>query len=331
MRSKVDAAVYTGREFIAVLHVDDFAAVGTPATIKKFRTMLNVKFLVGKVQVGLPLRFLAMDISEDRDGMRVDQAEYVREMADWAVAVRGRLARAGVDHTERLEGKACTMMEQATGMTRYLATVSRPDMAYAASRMAAGVKGTVRELWWALGVMAKLVRQPLTLPIGRQTGPRHVVAYTDAAWANVDGVYSQMGCFIIIEQQDGLLVPVLWESRKMTRIARSSLAAETQALVHGVDRVLWIQRLIEEMTGEALPVVMRVDCKNLADAVATGKMVQERRLMVDIAAIRADQEAGRISLEWVPAARQLADELTKTRWPTKLRAMMETGRVPVAG
>ena len=55
-----------------------------------------------------------------------------------------------------------------------------------------------------------------------------------------------------------------------------------------------------------------VDNKSLVDAVTSSKLVEDRRLRVDIAVIKDMMKRGEIStVSWVSTAAQLADSLTK--------------------
>ena len=70
--------------------------------------------------------------------------------------------------------------------------------------------------------------------------------YTDAAWANRSDQSSQGGFLIFAIDEDGIvngntkpLVVLVWASRKLKRVCRSSLAAEAQAACGTVDAFEW--------------------------------------------------------------------------------------------
>ena len=65
------------------------------------------------------------------------------------------------------------------------------------------------------------------------------------------------------------------------------------------------------MDTELPPATVFVDNKSLHDAVKSTGLITEKRLLIDMTALREMQENGEISIEWVSTQHQLADCLTK--------------------
>ena len=62
----------------------------------------------------------------------------------------------------------------------------------------------------------------------------------------------------------------------ISRVVRSSLAAETLALQEGIDEAIYLRHLLSEMMPEqSLPIDVHVDNKGLVDAVRSTKLVSE--------------------------------------------------------
>ena len=59
-------------------------------------------------------------------------------------------------------------------------------------------------------------------------------------------------------------------------------------------------------------VTCRTDCKSLIDALCTTHVLQDTRLLVDVAELREMVKLKEVSIEWVDGRFQLADSLTKT-------------------
>ena len=62
---------------------------------------------------------------------------------------------------------------------------------------------------------------------------------------------------------------------------------------------------------EIPPVTVFVDNKSLFDTVNSTGMITEKRLLVDLAALREMQANRVINIEWVSTRQQLADSFTK--------------------
>ena len=66
------------------------------------------------------------------------------------------------------------------------------------------------------------------------------------------------------------------------------------------------------MLGRHLPPIkLYVDNKSLADAVKTTNVPTEKRLRIDLAALREMTEQKQLIIEWISADKQLADVFTK--------------------
>lgn len=117
---------------------------------------------------------------------------------------------------------------------------------------------------------------------------------------------------------------VEFKSSKITRVVKSSLAAEGNSLSTATDEQLYLRLLCESLWYEP-PVIdsqwkqkLRItgivvtDAKALFDhLVKTGHMTSEKQTMLDILAAKQLIECTAMKVAWVPTFRQLADGLTK--------------------
>ena len=86
----------------------------------------------------------------------------------------------------------------------------------------------------------------------------------------------------------------------MKRIPRNSLAAETIAVLEGVDTAIYLTEIFQELTHHRLPVTVFTDNKSLYDAVKSSKYVQNKRLRTDIAAVTESINHYEIkNIEWI--------------------------------
>ena len=94
----------------------------------------------------------------------------------------------------------------------------------------------------------------------------------DASYANLEDGSCQSGMFIFPKGKNNLLAPMFCQSRKIQRVARYTLAAETLAFIIGVDICVFIKHIFEEILGKDLPSISCfIDNKSLFEAAHSKK------------------------------------------------------------
>ena len=126
-----------------------------------------------------------------------------------------------------------------------------------------------------------------------------VKVFSDASYGNMEGGGSQMGYIVFICDKFGNSIPITWGSKKTRRVARSTLTAETLAASEAVDSAQVVKKGAEEVLGRHLPPIkMYVDNKSLADAAKTTNVPTEKRLRIDLAALREMLDRKRFLLRY---------------------------------
>ena len=142
-----------------------------------------------------------------------------------------------------------------------------------------------------------------------------ILVFTDASHGSEGGIHSQEGAILFkFDADSNALTPLMWSSRKIRRVVKSTLAAETIAAVNGYDDGVYIQQLLCEFYKTTFPLDFYTDSKSLYDLLSSTHLVEttEKRLKIDIAAIRQAFESGELSsISWIPRKLQLADSLAK--------------------
>ena len=84
--------------------------------------------------------------------------------------------------------------------------------------------------------------------------------------------------------KDGTYLPLSWKSKKLKRVTKSTLAAETPALEEGIEACFNMKSLLCEVLGldekKHLPIKCITDNKSLLEAVHSTKTLSEKRLKV---------------------------------------------------
>ena len=118
-----------------------------------------------------------------------------------------------------------------------------------------------------------------------------IVLLTDASFGNLPNGGSQGAHLMYLAGDDNTYNLVLWWSKRIKRVAKSSLTAETLALSEGVDSAYYISTLFAEIMygsidNDKLPIEAYVDNKRLIDAMKSTKFVTDKRLHIDISSVK---------------------------------------------
>jgi len=125
----------------------------------------------------------------------------------------------------------------------------------------------------------------------------------------VDGRRSITGVIVFLGA-----APVAWQSLKQKTVVLSTCEAEYVAAATAACQVVWMRRLLGELTGEeAQPPVLMVDNKP-AIALAKNPVLHDRSKHIDVKFhfLRDCVDGGQLVIEFVETGRQLADILTKS-------------------
>ena len=112
-------------------------------------------------------------------------------------------------------------------------------------------------------------------------------------------------------------------------MCKSTLAAESLALVEGLESAELLKAQWNEIVKREVPIVCMTDCKSLLDAVKTTNTLDDKGLRIPMACLRQRFNNNEVCYVWVPTNLQLADCLTKAGASSALlREVLEQGKLP---
>ena len=155
-----------------------------------------------------------------------------------------------------------------------------------------------------------------------------LVVFSDASHANLpDGVSSAGGFIIFLVGSNKRCCPLAWEAKKIRRVVKSTLAAETLSLVEALDMAFYLGSILSEILSIKIPIECQVDNKSLHENLHSTKNVTEKRLRIDLASVKEMLQKGEVEdIKWVESAHQLSDCFTKRGVPAgKLLNILNTG------
>ena len=223
-----------------------------------------------------------------------------------------------------LDKKHVTALRDAIGKLNWLAGMSRPEISFDVSEISSRIlTSTVADILRVNKIIKFVKTNPsyITIP-SLDLKTLKIVVYTDASFGNLADGGSQGGHVIFLCDSDNNASLLSWSSNRVKRTARNNLASETLAFNDGSDTGFYMSRLIEEILQIKVPIHVLSDSQSLFEHIGTTKLASDRRMRVEISAIREMVEKGEISAHWIEKDYNASDILTKKSASPKL--MMST-------
>jgi len=291
-------------------YVDDTLACGDASFLKlsgKTRETFDVQKRVTE-----NIRFAGTYIDKHENGYKVHQRQYVERLteisknADFAELRRARAQLSWLVH-------------------------SRPDICVVANKLAQVTEKLFSEKHVKLynSSVKYLKATNKTAMVMRQLDKDslHIRAYADASFATNYDQTSQLGYIIALCDKFDNASILHFQSYKSRRVARSVLGAETYAFADAFDFAFCTKQDIELVMGRDIPLMMFTDSKSLFDIITKCSHTQEKRLMIDLQAVRDAYESHEISnVGFIRGPNNPADGLTKIGKCPPLSHLLQTGR-----
>lgn len=336
--SKVDPAVFFWRnktglvDGVLACHVDDFLWGGTLEFEREVINKIRSTFYVGREdqEENGSFPFVGIEISKCGKNIILQQKSYQNNMQSIPIEKCRQADKSAPINTIEKE-----QLQSKIGQILWMARQSRPDVIFEASYLASSLKtATVQTLIDANKVIKNLKSENVSLKF-QYLGPNDnvkLLMFSDSSLGNLPDGGTQGGHFIALVGENGIISPLTWTSKRTRRIVRSTLAAETLAMVDGIDNAIYLASLYTElMTEKANPISLQIicitDCHSLLDAIMSTKQTNEKRLRLEISGIKElINNCQIVAVKWIETKSQLADCLTKKgASPLNLLRALETG------
>ena len=326
---KLDGAMFVrdrcGLDGVIIIHVDDLLFFGTSDfldnVMKRFKELFKISREESEV-----FKYIGIKLTQRKDLIILDQNEYLSSINS-DVLDRDKLA----DKDRFVEGEEITLFRRSVGQLGWLSTVTKPEASFMHCLLGTiQAKPQVKDFILFKKIVTELKTAGSKIILPRlDLDTVSVTVFSDASFGTLTGGASQLGYVIFVGDNSGKLAPVSWTSKKCNRVARSTLTAETLAAVEALDGAFLIKTILEETLSRKLPAIsLHVDSKSLFEATKTTNVIADKRLMIDMAALRELIERNQVEINWIPNERQLADVLTKAGAnKRKLTDVLSVGRL----
>ena len=229
----------------------------------------------------------------------------------------------------------------------YIATLCQPEAAFDLSIAAqhqdpteADVNALNKRITWQLRNLDRGIKY-----VAIDLSTAKLFVFVDGSFANNKDFSSQIGYEIILanesKQTEGFEIIgklIHWSSTKSKRVTRSVLASEIYGMVGGVDMAIAIGTTIKMITDQLgfgkISTIICTDSYSLYECLVKLGTTKEKRLMIDIMALRQSYERREImEIRWINGSDNPADAMTKADPNKALEKFINTNtlRVRVEG
>ena len=207
------------------------------------------------------------------------------------------------------------------GKLNWVATQTRPDLSFDVSCLSSVLKsGKLENIKIVNKVTrkAKKERSQISITSLSDLNKISIRVYTDSSFANLEDSGSQGGYMIFAVGPNNAHIPLSWQSRKIRRLAKSTQAAETLAMVDALEASIYYRKFILELLNlednkDNVQITCKTDNNAVFSSVNSSTQILDKRLRIEAAILRELLETKEIhSVQWVPTDCQIADSLTKS-------------------
>ena len=249
---------------------------------------------------------------------------------------------------ESLSSAETQSLRQICGSLQYAAVHTRPDISAKVGELQAAIPcGRVEHLILANRVLFEAKSKPVNLMIVPIAESKVTFcAFSDASFESGNGNPTRQGTLIfttdgnLAKNQRTVICPMAWSSRKVPRVVRSTLSAESVALGSTLDRLSWLRVFWEwlknpgidwsqpdQVLRRAPHATVATDCKSVYDlsTKTSTPSCSEYRTTLECLLIR-ERLRENCGLRWVNSKAMLADCLTKSMDGDALRQALMVGQ-----
>lgn len=318
--SKSDPCLFTkgsGDKIVVVaLYVDDLVITGDNREADVITRLLSREFSMK--DLGLTKFLLGIRVTQKLGEVRIDQEKYVIEI----------LKRFGMEDCKPLDTPAVPVdvndskpldckvpYREAVGCLNYLATRTRPDIAYAVSKVAQKMQSPNQEDWIAVKRIFRYLQGSKCLGLIFRSNNKELEGYSDASYApKIDKRKSTSGYVFMMAGG-----AITWKSNRQSVVALSTTEAEYIAMAGAVKESLWLNQLRRSLEGPRDPLTVWGDNQS-AIKLAENEMVNDRSKHIDVRYHFLRDHVGReVMLKYCPTQDMIADMLTKPLMKTQFK------------
>lgn len=307
-QSHSDFCLYTSNNVYVLIFVDDILIIGNAGEIrKKLRKEYQAKYL-GNIS-----KLLGMEIKRIKTSIIIKQTEIIDK-----ILLKFNMQDCKGISTPMEVGLNITKEEillnipyrELIGSLMYLATTSRPDIAYATAFLSRYMHCPTSTLWSAGKRILRYLKQTIEKGLVYKKQDNNVLhSFSDADWGGIKDDHKSLSGYAIFHC-DNL---ISWSSKKQSTVALSTAEFEYVAAALTVSETVFIIGVIKDLKGDN-----DLCSYLLIDNQSTIKMIERyenskrsKHINIKVHFIKDIVSKGLLLIKYVTSNENTADILTK--------------------
>ena len=314
---------------VLIVFVDDILTLGREEIITKICENLKDIFNIGSESSDM-FRYIGMHMAQEPTYViNLEQLTYINSISPILITRSDNISK-----ESEISSQETKALRSLVGKLNWAFQVSRPDIGFQTRYLSTVMhQAKVKDLYFANKTLKYLQCEPKTIkfPSLKDIEEAFLLVFADASYGNLPSGHSQAAFIILLCDKDYNSFPIGWNSYKLHRVCCNTLAAETLALNEALDNCVLLSTIYSEVihydSKKKIPIKALTDSKSLVAASSTTNLIKEKRLRIEVAALRESIENEELILKWIDSKYQLANCLTKAGASSKtLCEVIETGR-----
>ena len=300
---------------IVCLYVDDLLILGNnKAIITSTKDMLSSRF--DMKDLGLADVILGVKILRTPQGYALSQSHYITKILEKFKQYNVTIAKSPVDMNQnwvKNTGDGIYQLEYSRilGSIMYVMNCTRPDIAYAVSKLSRFTSNPGKHHWKAIIRVLGYLKYTQSYGLYYTNYPSIVEGYSDANWITGSNDTKSTSGYVFTLGNGA----ISWKSSKQTCIARSTMESEFIALDKTAEEAEWIRSFLEDIPNWSKPmppICIHCDSQSaIGRANSTLYNGKSRHIRRRHKTIRQLLSNGVITIDYIRSKDNLADPLTK--------------------
>jgi transposase InsO family protein len=302
----------SGEHMVIVgLYVDDLVITGHDVAITRTKELLINEFEMkdlGKLKYILGIE---VDRKGEEGGYSLQQTKYINSilkrfsMEECKPVNTPALKPLGVS-TEVF--RDVSQYQQAVGSLNYLATCTRPDLAFAISQVARKMHQPTEEDWLAVKRIFRYLQATKSHGLHYSSKRSNLIGYSDASYAPEETDRKSVSGYVYLMNGGA----ISWKSKRQPIISLSSMEAEYIALSAASKESMWLHKIQKDLYIKPEPMIIRED-NQATIKMANNIINNDRSKHIDVRYhfIREKVSNNILQLEYCQTSDMVADIFTK--------------------
>ena len=260
--------------------------------------------------------FLGINVFQNTDkSISIHQTNYIN-------SINPMYLQKGNDLDRSLTPEEKSQFRSTVGQLNWVSGISRPDIAFDVCIASAKSQNPTLRDALALNKTVKYLKNNPCQIVFPSMDPEtvNITLFADASFNNLPNGGSQGGQINFLSDNNNNCCPIAWNSSRIKRVVRSTIAAEIHSLADGFGTTSYFQHMLPKIFPliQKTPATAVTDSKSIYDTMGTSHRASDKSLIVHIGYIRQLIDDNELTLIWKEGSTQLSNVLTKRGASTSL-------------